>query len=87
MKEEIKKILEQTFAYNIENDKVSQELLDLFNVMPRSYGIVRWHDNDNEDVVCINKEKAQEYVDKYNKLIGTDVCYVDEDIYLPLNEA
>jgi len=32
MKKEIKKILEQTFAYNVENDKVAQELLDLFSV-------------------------------------------------------
>lgn len=32
MKEEIKKILGQTFAYTVENDKVAQELLDLFSV-------------------------------------------------------
>jgi hypothetical protein len=28
MKKKIKEILEQTFAYNVENDKVAQELLD-----------------------------------------------------------
>lgn len=32
MKKKIKEILEQTFAYNVENDKVAQELLDLFGV-------------------------------------------------------
>jgi ferredoxin-like protein FixX len=36
MKKKIKEILEQTFAYNVENDKVAQELLDLFSVSNRS---------------------------------------------------
>ena len=33
MKEKIKEILEQTFAYNVENDKVAQDLFDLFGVI------------------------------------------------------
>lgn len=33
MKKEIKEILEQTFAYNLENDKVAQELWDLYSVV------------------------------------------------------
>lgn len=53
MKKEIKEILEQTFAYNVENDKVAQELLDLF--------IVRLSLPDNE----IN-QKAEEYADALN---------------------
>ena len=63
------------------------ELLGLFSVMPRSYGIVRWHDNEYEDVVCVDRATAEEYVRKYNKLAGWAKCYVDEDIWLPLNEA
>lgn len=55
--------------------------------MPRSYGIVRWHDNELEDVVCVDKATAEEYVSIYNKLAGDEKCYVDEDIWLPLNEA
>jgi hypothetical protein len=61
------------------------DLLGIFSIMSRSYGIVRWHDNEHEDVVCINREKAQEYVEKYNKLAGKDECYVDDDIWLPLS--
>lgn len=61
--------------------------LNLFRVMPRSYGIVRWHDNELEDVVCVDKATAEEYVSIYNKLAGDEKCYVDEDIWLPLNEA
>lgn len=53
MKKEIKEILEQTFAYNVENDKVAQELLDLF--------IVRLSLPDDE----IN-QKAEEYADTLN---------------------
>lgn len=53
MKKEIKEILEQTFAYNVENDKVAQELLDLF--------IVRLSLPNNE----IN-QKAEEYADALN---------------------
>lgn len=64
-----------------------KQLLLLFSVMPRSYGIVRWHENEHEDVVCVNKATAEEYVRKYNELAGWAKCYVDEDIWLPLNEA
>lgn len=64
-----------------------KQLLLLFSVMPRSYGIVRWHENEHEDVVCVNKTTAEEYVRKYNELAGWAKCYVDEDIWLPLNEA
>jgi hypothetical protein len=61
--------------------------LFLYDVMPRSYGIVRWHDNEYEDVVCVDRAKAEEYVRKYNELAGEELCYVDEDICLPLNKA
>lgn len=61
-----------------------QSLLD---VMPRSYGIVRWYDNTQKDVVCVDRATAEDYVDKYNKLAGEEKCYVDEDIWLPLNKA
>jgi hypothetical protein len=85
---------EQMFQILIEVSKgekspelAQTELLCLFSVMPRSYGIVRWHDNEHEDVVCVNRETADEYVRKYNELAGFAKCYVDEDIWLPLNEA
>lgn len=35
MKEKIKEVLEQTFAYNVENDSASIELCDLFDVRIR----------------------------------------------------
>ncbi len=34
MKDEIKEILNQTFAYNVENDRVAQEILNLFEKKP-----------------------------------------------------
>jgi hypothetical protein len=64
-----------------------KQLLNIFSIMPRSYGIVRWYDNKQEVVVCVNKATAEEYVKKYNELAGDEKCYVDEDIWLPLNEA
>lgn len=52
-----------------------------------SYAIVRWHDNNSEDVVCTTKEVAEEYVRKYNALCGKDKCFVDTEIWLPLRDA
>lgn len=37
-----------------------------------------------EDIVCIDRKTADEYVQKYNKLAGLDECYVDEDVWIPL---
>lgn len=65
------------------------EALDILleHAKTRSFGIVRWHENEREDVVCKNKETAEEYARKYNKLSGKEICYVDHDIFFPLNEA
>lgn len=52
-----------------------------------SYAIVRWYDNNREDVVCTTKEVAEEYVKKYNALKGEEKCFVDTEIWLPLKEA
>jgi hypothetical protein len=52
-----------------------------------SYAIVRWYDNNNEDVVCTTKEVAEDYVKKYNALSGKEKCFVDTEIWLPLKEA
>lgn len=52
-----------------------------------SYGIVRWYDNVQEDVVCVDKATAEKYVSKYNKLAGDEKCYVDDDVWLPLNKV
>jgi len=54
---------------------------------PRLFGMVRWYVNERDDVACVSIEKAKEYVDKYNKLAGKQECYVDDEIYLLLNEA
>ena len=85
---------EQMFQILIEVSKgekspelAQTELLGLFSVMPRFYGIVRWYDNIYEDVVCVDRETAEEYVAKYNKLAGEEKCYVDDDIWSPLNDA
>ena len=87
MDDAILKILTQVKNKNLSINSAKSELLTLFNNTPHSFGIVRWYGNEDDDVVCINREKAQEYVEKYNKLVGEEVCYVDEDIWLPLKEA
>ena len=61
--------------------------LNIDDVMPRSFGMVRWYNNTEDDVACVSIDKAKEYVEKYNKLSGKQDCYVDEDIYLLLNDA
>lgn len=87
MENEIYKILKKHKLPLKKREEVLTDLLLLFSVMPRSYGIVRWYDNVQEDVVCIDRATAEDYVAKYNKLAGDEKCYVDEDIWLPLNEA
>jgi hypothetical protein len=64
----------------------ADEILLLFSVIG-SYAIVRWYDNNNEDVVCTTKEVAEDYVKKYNTLSGKEKCFVDTEIWLPLREA
>lgn len=57
------------------------------HVVVGSYAIVRWHENNHDDVVCVDKQTALEYVQKYNKLAGEEMCFLDEDIWLPLKTA
>lgn len=87
MEEQILQILTEVSKGEKSPEIAQTELLGLFSVVPRSYGIVRWHDNEHEDVVCVDITTAEEYVRKYNKLAGEEKCYVDEDIWLPLNET
>jgi len=63
------------------------ELLNLIDIAPHSFGIVRWYDNKYEDVVCLNKAIAEEYVRKYNELAGEEKCYIDNNVWLPLSDA
>lgn len=58
----------------------------LENHPERKLGIVRWHDNVDDDIFCIDKATAEKYVEKYNKLAGTNKCYVDENIWLPYRD-
>ena len=87
MEEQMFKILTEVSKGEKSPELAQTELLGLFSVMPRSYGIVRWHDNRQEDVVCVDKATAEEYVRKYNEISGEEECYVDEDIWLPLSET
>ena len=87
MEEQMFQILTEVSKGEKSPELAQDELLGLFSVMPRSYGIVRWYDNIQEDVVCVDRATAEDYVSKYNKLAGEEKCYVDEDIWLPLNEA
>ena len=87
MDEKMLQILTEVSKGEKSPELAQTELLGLFSVIPRSYGIVRWHDNEHEDVVCKDKATAEDYVAKYNKLAGEERCYVDEDVWLPLNEA
>lgn len=87
MEEQILKILTDV-SKGIKSPELAQtELLGLFSIMPHSYGIVRWYDNQYEDVVCVDRITAEDYVAKYNKLAGKKMCYVDDNIWFPLNEA
>jgi len=52
-----------------------------------TYAIVRWYDNNKEDVVCSTKEVAEDYVKKYNTLCGEEKCFVDTYVWLPLEKA
>jgi len=86
MKDKIAKIIKD-YGIDIENeDKFIEDIFKLSNAL-RTFGMVRWHDNVDEDVACVSIEKAKEYVEKYNKISGKEDCYVDEDIWLLLNEA
>ena len=88
MEKEIIKILKEYKEYkNGGLTHAKNELLSLFSVNSRSCGIVRWYENTNEDVCCTSLEEAKKYVDKYNKLAGEDVCYVDKDVWLLYNES
>jgi hypothetical protein len=87
MDEKVLEICNKLNRIQITVSEAHEQLLSLFSVMPRSYGIVRWYDNVEEDVVCVDRATAEDYVAKYNKLAGDEKCYVDEDIWLPLNEA
>jgi hypothetical protein len=86
MEEQMHEILMNLNRGRIAVSEAQDQLLDLFN-MTRSYGIVRWRDNEHDDVVCVNRATAEQYVKKYNELAGWAKCYVDDDIWLPLNEA
>ena len=87
IKEQIFQILTEVSKGEKSPELAQTELLGLFSVMPSSYGIVRWHDNEHEDVVCVDRATAEEYVRKYNELDGRTKCFVDDDIWLPLNDA
>jgi len=87
MKTELSKIAQDLEQGTITEKEAQNLLLGLLCVMHRSFGMVRWHGNLHEDVACVSIEKAKEYVEKYNKLSGKESCYVDEDVWLLLNEA
>ena len=87
MKRELLKIAKDLDKEKINEQEARKLLLGLLDIMPRSFGMVRWHSNEDEDVACVDIEKAKEYVEKYNKLAGYTVCYVDTEIYTLLNEA
>lgn len=78
----IESILRANFCVG-DFDTAIKQLLEL----KLSYSIVRFRDNVSDDVVCINKDIASEYVKRYNELSGSDDCYVDDDIWLPLDKV
>ena len=87
MKKEIKEILEQTFAYNVENDKVAQELLDLFSVR-LSLPDDAIHFAEWMDIVCIRNGRFDwKYnADSYTKKHTTKEMFT-EWLKLTSNEA
>ncbi len=87
MKDKILEISDKLKRDKITEIEAKNLLLDLFNISPRSFGMVRWYYNTDDDVACVSIEKAKEYVAKYNKMSGKEDCYVDEDVWLLLNDA
>ena len=78
---------EQTPTIVTNYEEEIEMMLDEWENDNRSFGMVRQHDNVDEDVACISIEKAEEYVKKYNKLAGEEKCFVDKDIWILLNNA
>lgn len=68
---------------------INKELNKLFSlhVVSDSFSVVRWHENKHEDVVCVDKKTALEYIEKYNKLAGEEMCFLDNEVWLPLEKA
>ncbi len=88
LKEENQKIL-NTFelVLNTKNKVINQLIEEIERLKKEKeemrFAIVRWHENMREDVVCVDREAADNYVKQYNDLAGKEECYVDEDIWLP----
>jgi uncharacterized coiled-coil protein SlyX len=66
------------------------ELLKLYNEHEElqcsvaNFSIVRWYENNKNDVVCINDQVGKQFVDTHNKLAGDQVCYLDKNVFIPL---
>jgi len=87
MKDEILKILADVSKGEKSPETAQKEILDIFSTTQQRYSIVRWYNNEYEDVVCVDKETAEDYVKKYNNLAGIEKCYVDDTIWYPLIET
>lgn len=59
----------------------------LIQPVSNSYAVVRWHENNHEDVVCVDKQVALNYIEKYNNLAGEEKCYLDKKVWLPLTKV
>ena len=78
--------VEKRQAINDEADAGVLRLLQQCDAIG-SYAIVRWIENQQDDVVCFSREVAEAYVERYNELSGEQKCYVDDDIWKPLLKA
>lgn len=87
MEEQILQILIEVSKGDKQPEVAQKELLELFNSIQQTFAVVRWFDNEYSDIVCINKEVAQVWADKYNELSGWGGCYVDEEYSIKLSEA
>lgn len=85
--------LEAHYLEEVEVDVNTLEISKTFlfqffveNHSEKAFGIVRWHGNVDDDIICKDKATAESYVEKYNKLKGETKCYVDENVWLPYKE-
>lgn len=86
LEDKIDSILNDVSNGELMQSHAKKQLLEVFYDTPTTYGIVRWTNNDNDDVVCVNKEIAKSWADSYNKLSGSNDCYIDENVWIPFSE-
>jgi len=86
MDQKILDILKEVSSGKLAPEIANLQIEEIIKNRLFTFSIVRWNDNEHYDVVCLNKSIADEYVKKYNELSGSEQCFVDDEIWLPLDK-